>query len=160
MPNELQIKTDRNKQNQTFCFETKSWLVYLTSRAPWRGKLCPLRSGTCVARTCSPAAAVGRQKKLCVPSQSWAPFIFNHSLHVTLGMNDSKYFKINCTWMGCPIKLKLSEHFHDPIYKSPPCLQGGGGQGNSEKFNLSKLTIKLKKISNWLIFLSFVKKRF
>ena len=61
--------------------------------------------------------------------------------------------------MGCPIKLKLSEHFHGPIYKFPPCYQGGGGQGNSEKFNLSKLTIKLKKISNWLIFLSFVKKR-
>ena len=48
--------------------------------------------------------------------------------------------------MGCPIKLKLSEHFHGPVYKFPPCYQGGGGQGNSVEFNTSKLIIKLKKI--------------
>ena len=61
--------------------------------------------------------------------------------------------------MGRPIKLKLSEHFHDPIYKFLPCLQGGGGQGNSVKFKPSKLSIKLKKFTICYFFKLFVKKR-
>ena len=50
--------------------------------------------------------------------------------------------------MGCPIKSKLSEHFPDLIFKYPLAIRGvgAGGQGNSVKFNPSKLIIKLKKI--------------